>query len=219
MQEKGIEKMTTSPWLFLLSSGAILAACPAVAYFLVFATECGFMFTWFLPIEFVKVNFSMVCLVSIYVLIGITLILFAYVPLSTAFPRVCVGKLPVGYALLVIPCVLLLCGVACFALGRHRALTKKMFMVSNDRADIVALRMYGDYVLCAGVNREKREMDGTIVLYKLEQITDQKWQGEEVGPLVPPKIVPGRGLRAWSHAAEKQEEDNSHNKTRGGDVQ
>ena len=198
--------MTNSAWQVLLSSGVVLAACPAIAYLLVFATECGFMFTWFLPVEFVKVNFSMVCLVSIYVLVGIALILCVYIPLSSAFPRIGIGTHSSRYAVVIVPCALLLCAGVCFALGRHRALTKRVFMVSSDRPDIVAVRMYGDYVLCVGVDREKREMNGSIVLHRLEQITNEKWRGDAIGPLIPPKMVPGVGFRGLSNDTKKPTE-------------
>ena len=91
-------------------------------------------------------------------------------------------------------------------------------MVSSNRPEIVAVRMYGEYVLCVGVNREKREMNGTILLHKLEQITNEKWQLDAIGPLIPPKIVPGVGIRALSNKSKKEAKHVSNNKPSVGDV-
>ena len=193
----------TSIWSALFGSGAIIAACSAVAFFLAFAKEYGFISKWGLPMELVKVNFSAICVVGMYVVFVIALVLVVYMILSKVSPALFTGKSFVSYALVFFMLLFSVLAFAFFKRGQKAAIAKRIFMTCPDRPNIVALRMYGGYVLCAEFNRETREMNGFIVIYKLDQITKEKWRGEEVGPLIPPKMKAGHGMRPYSDGIEK----------------
>ena len=89
-----------SIWSELLGSGVIVAAGSAVAIFLAFAREYGFVRRWRLRMEFVKVSFSGICVAGIAVVLVIFVMVLGYIiPLGLNLWRL-IPKLPVAMLLM-----------------------------------------------------------------------------------------------------------------------
>lgn len=90
-----------------LSEGLVITICVGVAYLLAFAFEGGFVSTWNIPIEYVKINLSTVLVTAAMLLLVLVPFLFCW----TAFVGKYLNQITPRRLLLVLLALAILCGI------------------------------------------------------------------------------------------------------------
>lgn len=67
--------------------------------------------------------------------------------------------------------------------GFFRARTARDFYTINKNQDLVVLRIYGDNLICAPINKEKKEVTAGIIIVKFSDESKGVLRLEKVGPL------------------------------------
>lgn len=152
----------------------------AAAYLFITFYEAGFTSYYGLPINLIDINATDVFLTNRLTLMVAVL---AFLWIGLYYEVLPSANSPVFKGLITF--ILILALWLGFSFGKSDAKNKREYLVTNNSADRVVIRIYRNNVIMAPFNREQKTIEKNFYIHNLGTDPQMQYKLQNVGPLVP----------------------------------